>query len=117
MYLLPNREKKSKRKTDAKKDTVTPIFDENFEYENLPIAKLQQNLKLEVTVWDNKGVFSRGAVMGRVIIELSEIPQKRIDNQWFDLVEVDEDSDWRKKSFLRRTFQRSKKSKTISILK
>ena len=93
MYLLPNREKKSKRKTDAKKDTVTPIFDENFEYENLPIAKLQQNLKLEVTVWDNKGVFSRGAVMGRVIIELSEIPQKRIDNQWFDLVEVDEDSD------------------------
>lgn len=93
MYLLPNREKKSKRKTDAKKDTVTPIFDENFEYENLPIAKLQQNLQLEVTVVDRKGTFSRRAVMGRAIIELSEIPQKRIDNQWFDLTEVDEDSD------------------------
>ena len=31
--------------------------------------------------------------MGRAIIELSEIPQQRIENQWFDLSEVDEDSD------------------------
>ena len=42
MYLLPGREKKSKRKTDAKRDTVNPVFDENFEYENVPVAKLQQ---------------------------------------------------------------------------
>ena len=31
LYLLPERSKKSKQKTDAKKDTVTPTYDETFE--------------------------------------------------------------------------------------
>ena len=34
LYLLPERNKKSKQKTDVKKDTVTPIYDETFEVSN-----------------------------------------------------------------------------------
>ena len=85
------RDKKSKRKTDVAKDTVTPYYEKDFEYENLPIAKLQQNLQLEVTVVDNKGIFSRSSNMGRTMVNLSDIPQNRINNQWFDLSEITED--------------------------
>ena len=31
LYLLPERTKKSKRKSDVKKDTVNPTYDETFE--------------------------------------------------------------------------------------
>ena len=95
MYLLKNSEKvkKSKQKTDYEKDTVNPQYEKDFEYEDLPIAKLQDNLQLEVTVVDRKGVFSRGSNMGRTIVDLAEIPRNRINNQWFDLSEVEEDSD------------------------
>ena len=52
-YLLPDRSKKSKRKSDAKKDTVTPVWNETFEYE-IPAMKLASN-QLEVSVVDRKG--------------------------------------------------------------
>ena len=31
LYMLPERSKKSKKKSDVKKDTVSPIYDETFE--------------------------------------------------------------------------------------
>ena len=46
LYLLPERSKKSKRKSDAKKDTVTPIFDETFDYD---VEVLKMNSELEVS--------------------------------------------------------------------
>ena len=61
--------------------------------------------------------------MGQVVIKLDDVISGDILNQWFDLQEVDEDSDWRrKKSFLYRNFYKShinlamKKSKTVSSL-
>ena len=91
LYLLPDRPKKSKRKSDAKKDTVTPQYEETFDYE---IEASQLNFQeLEVSVVDKKGIFSRCATMGRVVIPLSEIISEDVMSQWFDLYEVDEDSD------------------------
>ena len=46
LYLLPERSKKSKRKSDAKKDTVTPVFDETFDYD---VEVLKMNSELEVS--------------------------------------------------------------------
>ena len=66
MYLLPDRSKKSKRKSDAKKDTVTPVYDENFQYE-IASSKLHSE-ELEVSVVDRKGIFSRRSTMGRVVV-------------------------------------------------
>ena len=69
-YLLPDRCKKSKRKSDAKKDTVTPVWNETFEYE-IPAMKLASN-QLEVSVVDKKGIFSRRSTMGRCVIGKAE---------------------------------------------
>ena len=91
MYLLPDRSKKSKRKSDAKKDTVTPVYNETFEYE-LPALKMASH-QLEVSVVDRKGIFSRRSTMGRCVIDLAEVAHKEINQKWYDLVEVDEDSD------------------------
>jgi len=91
LYLLPDRSKKSKRKTDFIKDTVTPVFNETFEYE-IPALKIPSH-QLEVSVVDRKGVFSRGSTMGRCVIDLDQVTSKEINQKWFDLIEVDEDSD------------------------
>merc|ERR1719483_1485966 len=91
LYLLPERSKKSKRKTDFVKDTVTPVFNETFEYE-IPALKIPSH-QLEVSVVDRKGVFSRGSTMGRCVIDLDQVMSKEINQKWFDLIEVDEDSD------------------------
>merc|ERR1719210_3050739 len=90
LYLLPERSKKSKRKSDAKKDTVTPVFEETFDYD---VEVLKMNSELEVSVVDRKGIFSRRATMGQVVIKLDDVISGDILNQWFDLLEVDEDSD------------------------
>ena len=50
LYLLPDRSKKSKKKSDAKKDTVEPVYNEVFTY-NLSAANLETK-KLEVSVVD-----------------------------------------------------------------
>lgn len=89
LYLLPDRSKKSKRKSDAKKDTVTPIYEEEFDYE-LSASKMSSQ-QLEVSVVDRKGIFSKRSTMGRCVIPLTNF--KEISQQWFDLQEVDEDSD------------------------
>ena len=91
MYLLPDRSKKSKRKSEVIKDTVDPIYNKTFEYE-LPVQKMA-NHQLEVSVVDNKGRFSRCSTMGRCVIDLAQVAHKEINQKWYDLVEVDEDSD------------------------
>ena len=40
LYLLPEKSKKSKRKTDVVKDTTEPVYDEEFEYDDLPPARM-----------------------------------------------------------------------------
>ena len=91
LYLLPDRPKKSKRKSDAKKDTVTPVYEETFEYE-IEASDLSSQ-QLEVSVIDRKGIFSRGSTMGRVVLELTDIASNDVLNKWFDLIEVEDDSE------------------------
>ncbi len=50
LYLLPDRSKRSKKKSDAKKDTVDPVYNEVFTY-NLSASNLETK-KLEVSVVD-----------------------------------------------------------------
>lgn len=91
VYLLPERKSKSKRKTDVIKDTVNPVFDEEFDYDidlkDLGVAAL------EVSVVDKKGIFARRALMGRAIVELDRPDLVSGLTEWFDLHEEDDDSD------------------------
>lgn len=91
LYLLPERSKRSKRKTDAKKDTVDPNYDEEFDYD-ISAKKLEAQ-QLEVTVVDKKGIFSRRATMGKAVVDLNNSSIYQGFTQWHDLLEDDGDSD------------------------
>lgn len=65
LYLLPERAKDSKRKTQVVKDNCNPVFDESFEY-IINQAEVS-NKKLEITVGTQKQVFySSSNVLGQV---------------------------------------------------
>ncbi|PSN49953.1 hypothetical protein C0J52_18192 [Blattella germanica] len=65
LYLLPERAKDSKRKTETMKDNCNPIYDETFEYV-LSQGELNSR-QLEVSVVTRKGWFSsQSPVMGQV---------------------------------------------------
>ena len=91
VYLLPERKSKSKRKTDVIKDTVNPVFDEQFDYD-LDLKDLGE-AALEVSVVDKKGIFARRALMGRAIVELDRPDLVAGVTEWFDLHEEEDDSD------------------------
>jgi len=93
LYLLPEKSKKSKRKTEVVKDTTEPVYDEEFEYDDLPPARMM-TMQLEVTIVDKKTrLFARNAVMGRAVIELGDVAEAGHKEDWFDLFEYDSDSD------------------------
>lgn len=66
LYLLPDRSKDSKRKTDVIKDDCNPKYDERFEYP-IPPNELTQRT-LEVSVINKKGLLflQRSPKMGQV---------------------------------------------------
>ena len=51
-YLLPDKSRRSKRKTSVKKNTLNPAWNERMEYANLTIRDLEERV-LEITVWDH----------------------------------------------------------------
>ncbi|KAK7067803.1 Extended synaptotagmin-3, partial [Halocaridina rubra] len=65
LYLLPDRSKDSKRKTDVIKDDCNPKFDERFEYAVSPNELTQRTL--EVSVINKKGLLflQRSNTMGQ----------------------------------------------------
>ena len=52
LYLLPKRSSGTKRKTSVIKDTLNPIWNEEFEYKCVNFEELKSKRVLEVTVWD-----------------------------------------------------------------
>lgn len=65
LYLLPARNKESKRKTVVVKDNCNPVYDATFEY-LISTAELLQS-ELEVTVCTQKGFLSGGSpIIGMV---------------------------------------------------
>ncbi|KAJ9585516.1 hypothetical protein L9F63_002717, partial [Diploptera punctata] len=84
LYLLPERAKDSKRKTETMKDNCNPVYDETFEY-LLSQGELNSR-QLEVSVVTRKGWFSSGSpVMGQVIVSLGDLDLSKAVTSWFDL--------------------------------
>ncbi|XP_044743931.1 extended synaptotagmin-2-A isoform X2 [Chrysoperla carnea] len=84
IYLLPERAKESKRKTNVIKDNCDPVFDESFEYTLSP-GELKTK-QLEITVVTQKSIFSSGNnIMGQVIIDLGKSDFTQALTDWFDL--------------------------------
>ncbi|XP_018325864.1 extended synaptotagmin-2 isoform X2 [Agrilus planipennis] len=85
LYLLPERAKETKRKTQVVKDNCNPVFDESFEY--LISQGGLNTQQLEVTVASQKHILSTGKnVIGQVIIDLSKMNFSQPFTSWFDLL-------------------------------
>ncbi|XP_066139999.1 extended synaptotagmin-2 isoform X1 [Euwallacea fornicatus] len=82
LYLLPERAKDSKRKTQVIKDNCNPVFDETFEYV-INQAELVGK-RLEVTVCSQKQLFTNNS-LGQVILDLSQLNLTQPYNAWLDL--------------------------------
>ncbi|XP_014274129.1 extended synaptotagmin-2-B isoform X2 [Halyomorpha halys] len=81
LYLLPERSKDSKRKTETVKDNCNPVYDETFEY---VISQGELSTRqLEVTVLTQKTW--KSPVMGQVIINLAELDLNTAVTAWYDL--------------------------------
>ncbi|XP_031566724.1 extended synaptotagmin-2-A-like isoform X2 [Actinia tenebrosa] len=80
-YLLPERAKSSKRRTDVAKNTLTPAFDERFEW-MIPQDKLKDH-SLQISVKNDVGFFSKSKTnMGEVILNLGTIDLVKPTSQW-----------------------------------
>ncbi|XP_075219377.1 extended synaptotagmin-like protein 2 isoform X2 [Lycorma delicatula] len=81
LYLLPERSKDTKRKTETIKDNCNPVFDETFEY---VISQAELNSRqLEVTVLTQKTW--KSPVMGQVIVDLGQLDLSKAVTSWYDL--------------------------------
>ncbi|KAK7485835.1 hypothetical protein BaRGS_00022935, partial [Batillaria attramentaria] len=80
LYLLPDRDSKSKRKTDVVKDNLNPVYDTTFDY---PVSMAELNSRsLELTVKNETGMFSSSqSLLGMVLIDLSTLDTSRAVTQ------------------------------------
>ena len=50
-YFLPDKSRKSKRKTGVQKKNVNPVWNEKFTYKQVSLEELETRV-IEITVWD-----------------------------------------------------------------
>ncbi|XP_071513236.1 extended synaptotagmin-2-B isoform X2 [Panulirus ornatus] len=92
LYLLPDRSKDSKRKTDVIKDSCNPKYDERFEYA-IPSNELTQRT-LEVNIINKKGLLflQRSPKMGQVLLDCGLLDANKV-TQWYDIAPAMDDDD------------------------
>eukprot|EP00729_Bicosta_minor_P009566 gene9566-16737_t len=82
MYLLPDKTKKTKKKSTPRKGTVNPYWEQEFRW------KLSGQKTLEITLWNNAGV--KSDFMGRTSMKLDQmLPPATAKEGWFELYEGD----------------------------
>lgn len=86
LLLLPDKRKKTKRRTKIMKDTLAPVFDETFEYD---MTHEEAKLKtLDLTVKNDRSLFSTEKVfMGQALITLGSynLDDGNLIDDWFTL--------------------------------
>ncbi|XP_004082055.1 extended synaptotagmin-3 [Oryzias latipes] len=84
LYLLPDQAFLHRKKTHVQKKTVSPSFNEKFEFD-VPLTEAL-NRKLDVAVKNNK-MFHRKEIkdIGTVIIDLSQVDLENGISEWFEL--------------------------------
>nr|XP_036864830.1 extended synaptotagmin-1 isoform X3 [Manis javanica] len=85
LLLLPDKSRGTKRKTSQKKRTLSPEFNERFEWE-LPLDEVLQR-KLDISVKSNSTFMTREReLLGKVQLDLAEIDLAQGAAQWHDLM-------------------------------
>ncbi|KAL4631612.1 synaptotagmin-like protein 4 isoform X2 [Arapaima gigas] len=75
-YLLPSKNKTTKRKTPVVKKTLNPHYDHTFVYKDLTLEQLR-DMCLELTVWDREALSSNDFLGG---VRLSSGPGLSVDS-------------------------------------
>ena len=86
MYIVPDNSKETKRKTQVRKNTLNPMFSENFSWEIRSGTDLESH-RLHISVWDNKRL-GRNEFMGGMSFSLAEIFDDEVPSSgWFKLLD------------------------------
>jgi synaptotagmin-like protein len=83
-YLLPDRSKHSKRKTNVQRKTLSPIFDETLEYSVSESELSSRTLWLSVWDWDR---FGRNQFLGEIKVSLKSLNLRNDTELWYTLVD------------------------------
>ncbi|KAM9319372.1 extended synaptotagmin-1 [Gastrophryne carolinensis] len=84
VLLVPDKSRATKRKTSVRKRTANPEFNEKLEWE-IPLEEATKR-KLEISVKNSVSFMSREKeLIGKVIIDLSEIDLSKGVNHWYEL--------------------------------
>uniref|UniRef100_A0A673AWL9 Extended synaptotagmin-like protein 2a n=1 Tax=Sphaeramia orbicularis TaxID=375764 RepID=A0A673AWL9_9TELE len=86
LYLLPDKRRSGRRKTQTFKKTLNPVYDQTFEF-SVSIVELHRRT-LDVAVKNGGGLLSKHkGLLGKVLVDLTHEDITKGWTQWFELSE------------------------------
>lgn len=84
LYLLPDKRRSGRRKTNTIKKTVNPVFDQTFEF-SVSLVELHRRT-LDVAVKNGGGILSKHrGLLGKVLVDLTSEDISKSSTQWHEL--------------------------------
>lgn len=84
LYLLPDKRRSGRRKTNTIKKTVNPIYDQTFEF-SVSLVELHRRT-LDVAVKNGGGILSKHrGLLGKVLVDLTSEDISKSSTQWYEL--------------------------------
>ncbi|KAK7163508.1 hypothetical protein R3I93_007535 [Phoxinus phoxinus] len=84
LYLLPDKRRSGRRKTNTIKKTVNPIYDQTFEF-SVSLVELPRRI-LDVAVKNGGGILSKHrGLLGKVLVDLTSEEISKSSTQWYEL--------------------------------
>ncbi|XP_067220013.1 extended synaptotagmin-2-A isoform X2 [Chanodichthys erythropterus] len=84
LYLLPDKRRSGRRKTNTMKKTVNPIYDQTFEF-SVSLVELHRRT-LDVAVKNGGGILSKHrGLLGKVLVDLTSEDISKSSTQWYEL--------------------------------
>ncbi|XP_027052448.1 extended synaptotagmin-2-A-like isoform X2 [Pocillopora damicornis] len=91
-YLLPDKSRSGRRRTDVKKNTLEPDFEEMFEW-SVPEDKVKEHT-LDITVKNDVSFFSKSKTsMGQVLLDLGKLDLSQPVTEWYMLRDEKKEDD------------------------
>ncbi|XP_028816279.1 synaptotagmin-like protein 4 isoform X2 [Denticeps clupeoides] len=93
-YLLPSKNKSTKRKTTVVKKSLNPHYDHTFVYKDVTLEQLK-DMCLELTIWDREALSSND-FLGGVRLSAGNVTLKSGHDEWVAESSEDEVSLWQR---------------------
>ncbi|XP_078376188.1 extended synaptotagmin-2-like isoform X2 [Oculina patagonica] len=91
-YLLPDKSRSGRRRTDVKKNTLEPTWDETFDW-FVPEDQLKERT-LDITVKNDVSFFSKSKTsMGQVLLDLGKLDLSQAVTEWYMLRDEKKEDD------------------------